>query len=385
MNAQFERKRFCELDAVRLYCQFVNELDVEPFLEKLAPDVLYTSHWVLEDLNTNDAVANLLRGKVENMRRSSTRMHEALIGVATSGWQYGKPIVIVTKPGSKTHEATVDFKIQDGLISTVAFISPGMQKAALLTDPDNYVYEDPEKAQSQPATPIPRTPEPPDLDPADIIATFADVEEVLYAPLTDEVIGQCPKRMMGDLEVKLVPFGYAQIQDIDHPGLASVLEAARMREVYLFALSYPATKGLIGVMTFPRAQVPWASIKMTSEEWYLEGEKTPNMVGIDFDAACELRFLHAGPMIRRLATVVARPRPSMAIADLESRYLAIQSAASEPLEIDGESVSTWSRFLLRGFASARQVARNGVMDRLVVGSSERHLAELALEAWPTRK
>lgn len=352
--------------------------------KRLAPDVSYTSHWVLEDLNTRDAVAKLLRGKVAHVRRTKARELEALIGVATCGWQYGKPIVILSTPGSKSHEATVDFKIRDGLISAIAFVSPGMQKAALLKDPDSYVYDGVATAQPEPAPLAPPKPEPPDPDPADIIATFADVEDVLYAPLTDEAIGQCPKKVLGALEVRLVPFGYEPIQDVDHPEIARAMEAARRREIYLFAISLPETHGLIGVMTWPRPQVPWTSVKITSDEWYLRGGKKPYEFGIDFDVGCELRSFTAAPLIYGLAKVVARPRPLLAVAELEGRYLAIQSTALEPLKIDDTNVATWPRFLLRGFSAARHVARNRVLDRLSVDSPQRRITELALEAWPAK-
>lgn len=385
MNASSDANSFCELDAVRLYCKVVNDLDVEPFLEKLAQDVEYTSHWVLEDLNSRDEVAKLLRGKVAHIQRTQDRKLVASIGVATCGWQYGKPIVILSKPDSNSHEATVDFKIRDGLISAVAFVSPGIQKAALLQDPDSYVYDGRAQAKPDPAPRSAPKPEAPDPDPADIIATFADVSEIHYAPLTDEAIGQCPKKLMGGLEVRLVPFGYEPIQDIAHPEIAGVLEAARRREVYLFAITLLETHGLIGIMTWPRPQEPWTSIKITSDEWYLRGGKKPYEFGIDFNAGCELRHFMAASLIRKLATVVARPRPWLSISELERRYAAIQEAASGPLVIDHENVATWSRFLLRGYGVARHVARNGVMDRIPADSPERRLVELALEAWPEKE
>jgi hypothetical protein len=166
MKISGEVTPFCELDAVRLFCRMLNDLEIEPFLEKVAEDVLYTSCWVLVDLNTRNEVATLLRSKIEHIRRASPRMHEALIGVSTCGWEYGKPIVIISKPGTRTHEATVDFEIRDGLISAIAYVSPGLQKAALLKDPDSYVYDGVANAQPESAPLAPPKPEPPDPDPA---------------------------------------------------------------------------------------------------------------------------------------------------------------------------------------------------------------------------
>ena len=391
MNAQIEASPFCELDAVRLYCQVVNDLDVEPFLERLAADVHYSSHWVLTDLNTSDAVAKLLRGKIEHMRSTQTHKLEALVGVATCGWQYGKPITILRKPGSDSHEATVDFMIRDGLISAVAFVSPGVHQAALLENPDSYVYEGAKTAKPESNTETasaetrPAKELPPDLDPADLIATFADVDDEHYAPLTDEAIGRCLMRTMGGLEVRLVPFDYAPIQNIDHSGLAGALESARKREVYVFAMSFPAAQGLVGIMTLPRPQVPWFSGKLTSEEWYLDGEKKPYEVGISFDVACEMRIFTIWPLIRRQTHIVFRPRPRLALEELEERYLAIQLASSESLEINKIDVATWSRFLESAFGASRHIVPNGVVARLAMDSPQRRIAELALEAWPTKE
>ena len=374
--------RFGELDAVRLYCQFVNALDVEPFLEKLAPDVLYSSHWVLEDLTSAEAVAMLLRGKVKLLRQESPRTMQALPGVSMNGWQYGRPIAILCKPGAKSCEATVEFKVNNGQISVISIVSPGMHKPAYLTDPDNYIWppDPPVEAETTPA--IRQRPEPPDPDPAAIIATFANVDEIRYAPIADEDIRTCAKKVWGSLEVSLVPHDHEPIQGIDHPELGQVLESARLGEVFVIALSYPETHGLIGIMTVPRPQSDWSSIRLTAEEWYLQQGRKPYEFGIDFNEACELRLFCVGGLIRQFRRIVARPRPSLAIAEMESRYRAIRAATSEPLSIGETDVATWPRFLDRAREAAHSIARKLDPGQMTAGSPQRRIAELALAAWP---
>ena len=73
-------------------------------------------------------------------------------------------------------------------------------------------------------------------DAAQIIATFADVERDYYAPVTDEAICRCARRDWGSYAVKLVPFGYAPLQDIDSLTLQETLDCARRGEVFRYPI-----------------------------------------------------------------------------------------------------------------------------------------------------
>jgi hypothetical protein len=109
---------FSELDASRLYQRLVNELDPEPFIARLAPNVHYCSHWVIEDLDDYESVAKLLRGKIDTIRSTGNAQNDAIIGVAT-GYCRGMPLVVLVDKISHKPEATVSFEIVGGLITHV--------------------------------------------------------------------------------------------------------------------------------------------------------------------------------------------------------------------------------------------------------------------------
>ncbi|MBS0571020.1 MAG: hypothetical protein JSS28_10450 [Proteobacteria bacterium] len=134
---------FTELDASRLYARLVNELDPEPFIARLAPNVHYESQWVLDALTTRDAVAELLRGKTKSARAAGGAEVEAVICAATND-PIGMPLVALVDKQTKRPEATASFKLTDGLIVDVAICEPFFYKPAWLKDPDTYVWPKPE-------------------------------------------------------------------------------------------------------------------------------------------------------------------------------------------------------------------------------------------------
>jgi hypothetical protein len=223
----------------------------------------------------------------------------------------------------------------------------------------------------------------PDVEPdaAQIIATFADVERDHRAPLTDEAICRCACRDWGPLEVKLVPFGYAPLQDFDCSTLSEALDESRRGEVLLLAMSRADMGGLFAIMTVPRPREPWYSLKLTEEKWYTRGDRPPYAFGIDQNVACELRFLCIQFLIRNQAPIIARPRPRLGLDQLESRYAAILADTDETLMIDSVDVSTWARFLERACNAARTFG-NRHHESHSGSATERRLIELALEAWP---
>lgn len=223
----------------------------------------------------------------------------------------------------------------------------------------------------------------PEPDAARIIASFADVERDYRAPVTDDAICACPHRSWVKYDVRLVPFGYAPLQDLDSSGLSGALEAARRGEIFLVAMSHPDFGGLFGVMTLPRPREPWYALKLTEEKWYTRGNRPPSQFGFDQNVACELRFCCLQFLIRDQAPICARPRPLLAIDELERRYGAIRADASEPLMIDRVDVSTWARFLERARNAAHLAGRSRAREGFGL-SAEGRVVELALEAWPIR-
>jgi hypothetical protein len=365
---------FTELDAARLYVRLVNDLDAEPFLVRLDPAVKYSSQWVMAELDTSEAVAQLLRTKIREVQASGS-VNTARIGVATRPSDAGLPLVILLE--GEHAEATVSFKVADGRITAISICTLAVFKPALLDDPDNYVYT----PRPAPA-PIKAKPQAkPEPDPDAIIATFADVSENLRAPLADATISTCPKREWGPLEVMLVPPDHVSLQQLNHPELGEVLEEARRGELFLFAIFRPKKEGLIGLSTMERPSQPWASLSAVSRKWYMQQSKWPWEFGIDFDVACEMGIFCMSGLIGKLAPIVARPRPSMALAVLRERYDAIVATA---IEIDHHDLSTWPRFLEKGHSTAWDAAHNNVLARLSPEISDRRIVELALEAWPQK-
>lgn len=222
----------------------------------------------------------------------------------------------------------------------------------------------------------------PEPDAAQVIATFADVERDHWAPVTDEAICRCVGRQWGPLWVRLVPFGFAPLQELDCPTLAEALDEARRGAVFLLAISHADQGGLFAVMTVPRPREPWFALKMTEEKWYTRGDRPPFEFGIDWNAGCELRFLCVQFLIRHQTEIIARPRPRMALDRLESDYAAIRAAADGPLMIGNVDVSTWARFLERARRAAHTFEPRRGSDE-PDNSAQHRVLELALQAWPT--
>lgn len=64
--------------AATLLADAWNRLDPERLIARLAPEVRYTSQWVLADMNDRDSVAEYLRGKMVTVRESGDIPRAAL-------------------------------------------------------------------------------------------------------------------------------------------------------------------------------------------------------------------------------------------------------------------------------------------------------------------
>lgn len=221
-----------------------------------------------------------------------------------------------------------------------------------------------------------------DPDPADIIATFADVNDNLRAPVSDAAIALRPRRTWGCFDVALVPANHAPLAGLLHSDLPEVREQARRREVFVFAVSRATDAGLVAAMTLPRPTQPWATLQHGSHRWYAHDARPLHEFGIDFDVACELRLFGMYGLILSLAPIVARPRPALALPVLHARHAEIAATATTPLVIGDTDVATWPRFLEKGFNIARSIFANGGVERVAPQACDRRVAELALEAWP---
>jgi len=374
-------RTFTELDAAKLYARLVNELDPEPFLDRLHPGVNYRSQWVMAELDTREAVAKLLRGKIRSAE-STGRVNTARIGVATRHPDEGLPLVILFT--GEQAEGTVSFKVVDGHITEISICVLPVYKPALLDDPGSYIYPPPPKETPVPAPAKAKPPAEPDSDPADIIATFADVTRDLHAPVTDAAIASCTRYEWGPVEAMLVPADHAALQDFDHPQLSEILAQAARKEVFLFTLS-STRNGLFCVVTIPRPLEPWEILKLRSIKAHTKGGLRLSEFGVDFDAWCELQHFVMARLVYAHAPIVARPRPQMALADLRERYDAIAATATAPLVVEFSDLSTWPRFLQSGHAVARNVVSNNLLARLSPEKCDRRIVDLVLQAWPQQQ
>ena len=215
-----------------------------------------------------------------------------------------------------------------------------------------------------------------------IIETFADVEYDYRAPVSDDTIRGCVRRNWEPFSITLVPPDHASLAAIDDPNLAATLDSARRGDIFLFAIARIDRDVPFGVMSLPRPREPWFQLELNKERWCTDAGRPPYEFGIDYNCACELRFLCVQSMLRGLAPIVARRGPRIHIDELHSRFTAIASAASGPLTMDGVDVGTWARFL----DSARRASRSAGWDHHARcgenDNAQRQLHALTLDAWP---
>jgi hypothetical protein len=378
-NSDSVAGEFTELDAARLYARLVNAFDAEPFIDRLASKLNYRSQWVMQELDTREAVADLLRGKILAMQESSPK-NSARIGVATRIPHRGRPLVILSSLDQDKALGTVDFKVADGMITAISICVLPVHEPAFLTDPDNYVYAPQPEPAPDPLQVKPKRPPRPEPSADEIIATFADVPEALHAVVTDAAIAACPRSEWEPFVIVLVPPEHEALQDLGHPKLADVLAQAQRGELFLFAIF--RAENLIGVSTLPRPTQPWAHLAYNEQRWHMRGGRPLWDFEISFDVSCELRLSSISGLLFSIAPLVARPRPVMPLVELRNRFDAILATASAPLSINSPDISTWPRFLDDGRHVAWHVAHNNVLASVSAEECDRRILELALEAWP---
>jgi hypothetical protein len=371
--------QFTELDASRLYAKLVNELDAEPFVARLAPDVHYTSQWVLEEINDRERVAELLRGKMVAAAKSNEPRTRAVIGVATRYPNRGMPLVILYTGETSKPEATVSFDVADGLITRVSICILGVYKSALLDHPHDYVWpaqeDDQEPETTESARLELRRPEP---EPAEIVATFADVLKTHYAPIEEADIEQARPVTSGSLEIALVSPEHPKLDGLDIAGLVELRESARRGEI-LLALVSVVESGVFAVVSWPRSMIPWTS--PGKPKWqFLRGKRPADYM--DFDSWCPLSFMAPYDAIRWTKRVIARPAPAIPIDELERRYREIERAHGPPEKRGIFHLDSWARFLDCGPHEASSLACNGGLCRLRERGEDTALATLVLDAWP---
>ena len=215
-----------------------------------------------------------------------------------------------------------------------------------------------------------------------IIETFADVEYDYRAPVSDDTIRGCVRRNWEPFAITLVPPDHASLAAIDDPNLAAMLDSAQRGDLFLFAIARIDSGVPFGVMSVPRPREPWFRLELNEERWCTHAGRAPHEFGIDYNGACELRFLCVQSILRGLAPIVARPGPRICLDELHSRYTAIASAATGPLTMDGVDVGSLARFL----ESARRASRSAGWDHHARcgenDNAQRQLHALTLEAWP---
>lgn len=113
-----------ELVAATAFARAWNRLDPEAFLELLAPDAHYASQWVFDELDSREAIADYLRGKMKTVRnyRINNPGHRARAELTTCG--DGRHCVAMTQGDQDEVKAVVVFTVSGNRIARYDMCMP---------------------------------------------------------------------------------------------------------------------------------------------------------------------------------------------------------------------------------------------------------------------
>lgn len=113
---------FSEKDAAVAYARAWNRLDPAEFIGLLAPDAVYTSMWVLTDLQGKEAVADYLIGKIQAVKaycaHDPTAKVYAELG-RTAGSFSGRHCVILAQGDKDSPDCVAMFRVAGGQVKQV--------------------------------------------------------------------------------------------------------------------------------------------------------------------------------------------------------------------------------------------------------------------------
>jgi len=103
-----------EKDAATAYARAWNRLECTEFLELLAPDAIYESQWVFNELAGKDVIADYLIHKLEAVKNAGNKVF-AELGITRLG-SFGRDCVFIAQGKKEEVKAVVLFKVADDKI-----------------------------------------------------------------------------------------------------------------------------------------------------------------------------------------------------------------------------------------------------------------------------
>ena len=103
-----------KLDACRAYARMMNTLDSSHLVPWLADDCQYTSQWVMENIEGKDAYLEYIRGKLNSIKRTDSRVWAEIAYTDAFG---AGPCVVLSQDTRDNLTATLLVKMTDGRIS----------------------------------------------------------------------------------------------------------------------------------------------------------------------------------------------------------------------------------------------------------------------------
>lgn len=103
-----------EKDAAIAYARAWNRLECSDFLELLAPDAIYESQWVFDELASKDVIADYLIHKMKAVKNAGNKVF-AELGKTRLG-SFGRDCVFIAQGKKEEVKAVVLFKVADDKI-----------------------------------------------------------------------------------------------------------------------------------------------------------------------------------------------------------------------------------------------------------------------------
>jgi hypothetical protein len=91
----------------------MNTLNHWHILKWLAPDMVYTPHWVFEYINGKDAYLEYIKGKIESIKKTASRVWAEIAYTDAFG---SGPCVLLAQPTPDDLKATLLIDMQDDKI-----------------------------------------------------------------------------------------------------------------------------------------------------------------------------------------------------------------------------------------------------------------------------
>ena len=115
-----------ELIAATAFARAWNRLDPDAFLDLLAPDARYASQWVLNELESREAITDYLRGKMKTVRnyRINNPEHRARAELTTC--RDGRDCVAMTQGDHDEVKAVVVFTVSSNRIARYDMCMPAL-------------------------------------------------------------------------------------------------------------------------------------------------------------------------------------------------------------------------------------------------------------------